>query len=67
VELTGEDFEGLAVEGEVVAFDGEGVGGLLCPGSGRRRRGGEGEGAGEEEPFHGLGAVGGGECSAELR
>jgi len=25
VEFAGEDFEGLAVEGEVIAFDGEGV------------------------------------------
>jgi hypothetical protein len=39
VEFAGEDLEGLAVEGEVVAFDGEAVGVL--------GKGGEGEG--EEE------------------
>ncbi len=48
VEFAGEDFEGLAVEGEVVALDGEGVG--RC---GRCRlaeagKGGEGEDAGED-------------------
>ena len=39
VEFAGEDFEGLAVEGEVVAFDGEGV-----RGRGRLRLGGLSEG-----------------------
>ena len=60
VELAGEDFEGLAVEGEVVAFGGEDVGGLrglrVCRSLGDclgvaargRRQSGEGERAGEE-------------------
>ena len=30
VKFAGEDFEGLAVEGEVVAFDGEGMLRCLC-------------------------------------
>jgi hypothetical protein len=46
VEFAGEDFKGLAVEGEVIAFDGEGVSGcgLLADGG----EGGEGENGGEE-------------------
>jgi hypothetical protein len=34
VEFAGEDFEGLAVEGEVIALDGEGVGLLGKDGAG---------------------------------
>ena len=54
VEFAGEEFEGLAVEGEVVAFDGEGVGGCgrwWLGGLGGLSEGGEsgeGEDAGEE-------------------
>ena len=42
VEFAGEDFEGLAVEGEMVAFDGEGVRWGGCPrGLGRSCKDGE--------------------------
>ena len=54
VEFAGEDLEGLAVEGEVVAFDGEGVGGCgRCEwlgwlgGLSEDGENGEGEDAGE--------------------
>jgi hypothetical protein len=47
VEFAGEHFEGLAVEGEVVGFGGEGVVRL-----GECGEGSEGEDGGEESSFH---------------
>jgi hypothetical protein len=55
VEFTGEDLEGFAVEGEVVALGGEGVERFWGLTLRERRECGEGERAGEKGSVHELG------------
>ncbi len=74
MEFAGEDFEGLAVEGEVVGFGGEGVGGQGFLLGVQLRRGwsrDEGDEAGCEEggesSIHGNGCEGDGATLVHLR